>query len=461
MSNEKIHNTRNKTKATDEKEDNNNAAIVGVQGARDKLKTNIFDLTGETLELQENTNNHESDSWRRSSYQDNRHEPKSDERYSSDGPERQEANRWERRLDQILTTIEERISRLETNKDNVRNDRKANEDYDKEEQEERETSPSSTDRNIEELISKLREKRSEEIVLKTISEEQLEITEEELKAAAQTAHQRPRLGLNILNLDRITDPLAKVIEKRRLYLIKNWSTIWSQIQLLSDKPGLADKTWKKIAFGQYVDISDCLKRETEQVIKEDESPFRLTDNGLIKIERERKVKINNLPLWVQAWERYSEAVLILYETRQNELAHHQSKVIKLCTEFPFDIVSHWDIAKRIALTESRNQTLITTDTELDTHHLIYARSRKLTEHNTRPRKETIRSNAAEICKKFNWSRGCEFGRTCLYRHECAICAGNHPAKSCDTREPFYKRRRIGEDQRETGKQKREATEKRS
>src|SRR6266487_3638695 len=93
-------------------------------------------------------------------------------------------------------------------------------------------------------------------------------------------------------------------------------------------------------------------------------------------------------------------------------------------------------------------------------HLVYARNKRANEHTNRTRKKTARTDAADICKKFNWGKGCDFGHLCRYKHECIMCLENHPAKSCEGKDTSYKRRRAEEGQHIPHKTEREIQNKR-
>jgi len=196
-----------------------------------------------------------------------------------------------------------------------------------------------------------------------------------------------------------------------------------------------------------------LTKELEQAIKEEDPPFKVADSGIIHVEREQRNKVTSLTLWVEAWDRYSEAVTILYETRENELALHQRKVIKLCSSLPFETVYTWDKAKRFFLSEERSKTLLTTDYELDARYLIYGKNPKQTEYGRAVESFKAGTRSNDTCRRFNWSWKCIFGEKCNFKHECATCGGAHPAKTCKGKEVNQKRKRSEDSQLEPGKQK--------
>ena len=154
----------------------------------------------------------------------------------------------------------------------------------------------------------------------------------------------------------------------------------------------------------------------------------------------RRNKIPTLLIWLQAWERYSEAVLIFYSIKENELAAHQSKVIKLCSTLPFDIVYNWDKAKRFVIAEQRSKTLITTDYEIDSQYLLYGRNKRQIGQPGTSQDDGTKPKGPEICRKYNYSWQCAFGTRCNYQHICAICNGEHPAKTCRGKDNQKRRR---------------------
>ena len=139
-------------------------------------------------------------------------------------------------------------------------------------------------------INLLDNKRTIQIIDRVAMNEQLYITKEEIEAATKNTKHLHKARTALLSFEHIADPLAKVIEKRRLFLIKNWTEAWAETQLLSDKPTLPDKVWKRIAFGQYNDIAEFLEKDLDQAVRGSETPFKLTDTGLIRVERERRNK---------------------------------------------------------------------------------------------------------------------------------------------------------------------------
>jgi hypothetical protein len=353
----------------------------------------------------------------------------------------------EQKLDLLLEAIIEQNKLLgKANKDRKKDkgkgkqrnkDKETSLDESEDNEKERPSSPQS-------ILDRLRFKQSQETAAQEIQDEVLQITEEEIEAADQAIKKSQILGDTIFSIDSVTDPLARVTEKRRLHLIKNWSVIWSKLQLLTDKPCLPDQVWKKIAFGQFIDLSECIAREVDQTIEDEKAPFRILESGIITVHKEKKTKITLLSHWLQAWERLTDATTILFERKQKELDVYRSKIIKLCNTFPFEAVYKWDKAKRFTLTEKRNNTLLTSDHELDTQYLLTVQYERKAQQTQKSYHNATKINTSETCKKYNWSAKCKFGAQCHYKHECINCGGNHPAKNCDSYGTQKKRRYEGE-----------------
>jgi hypothetical protein len=269
-----------------------------------------------------------------------------------------------------------------------------------------------------------------------INDTDIKITSEELVEISNSSKQ-PRefdfenqlAGIAVHN---ITDTLARIIEKRRLTFIKNWTTIWPHLQLITNKPEISDKTWKRLAFGQYVELTDFTAQNVNQHTADEESFLKITDIGTITTTKGRKQRITNLPAWLQAWTRYTTAALIICAARQEELTHHQQTVIEHTATFSFDVTYLWERTKRFLITENRSRTLLTPNHDLDAKYLTLHRTSGFNQ--TTPKNGfTIRQDRKAPCRLYNWKSLCEYGNTCSYKHECEICGREHPARICNNR----------------------------
>lgn len=300
----------------------------------------------------------------------------------------------------------------------------------------------STSSLIKELEEKIREQNKD---IAAVEDTDLRVTKEELQAIDRLSSQPDELDFAnpaaSIGLRNITDPLARVIEKRRLSFVKNWSTVWPHLQLITNKPLLADRTWKKLAFGQYIELSEFLVQDISLRLIHEESELALTDGRTLSLNKDKRQPITNIALWIQAWERFTSAALIICAARREELRHHQRAVISHCNAFSFETVYLWDRAKRFFLAETRNKTLTTVDQDLDAKYL--SPHKATGNHNSTSRtQKSGRDFSKNLCRLFNWRAQCDFGSICAYRHVCEKCGGDHPARTCDNRGgPFNKTRR--------------------
>jgi hypothetical protein len=306
------------------------------------------------------------------------------------------------------------------------------------------------------LILKLINRQQTDNNTPTNLPEDLTVTKEDLEAIGSlTRHpkeidfENPTADINTRN---IKDPLARVIEKRRLTFIKNWTIIWPTLQYRTNKPAISDKTWKLLAFGQYVDLADFLVQDISQATN-DEGTLKTLEGGAISLVKEKRQKIFYLPQWIQAWSRYTKAALIICEARQEELAYHQESVINHCSAFPFDTVYSWDKAKRNNLIETREHTLLSPQYDIDARYLTHRANSRTQTPTTRNR--GARYDKTEMCRLFNWIKRCDFGRLCNYKHACDTCSGDHPAKNCnESNNAAGKRRRTNHQSGPEGKRPR-------
>jgi hypothetical protein len=363
---------------------------------------------------------------------------------------------WEQKLDLALEAIQkisQRVAKIEQGQISVKNlagsssgsSRTGTPDNDTPLR--RETPNQNKDgiREVLELAALLQQRQTVEKAAETIPDGKLKITKAEREAIANLSRRESLFATAGPTVESIVDPYARAIEKRRLLIIKNWNSLWHQLILTTNKPHVPDKIWKKLAFGQYVDLTNFAARRADQAIADDDTDFKLTSVGTLQVNRESKPKINSLPQWLQAWARFTDSTLILYDIRERELSAYRDKVISLCTTFPFDTVHDWDRAKRYSITEKRGKTLLTADYEIDSLYLVFGRNSREAPVTFRTTRETSFHEQGEICRLFNWSWKCHYGTQCKFKHECTACGGKHPAKSCTSRSSGEKRKRPKEE----------------
>src|SRR5205823_12503867 len=134
--------------------------------------------------------------------------------------------------------------------------------------------------------------------------------------------------------------------KRRLTFIRNWTIIWPHLQQITNRPAIPEKNWKRLAFGQFIELSEFLMQDIRNLTSTEEETLKMTEGGKISVAKEHKPKIFSLSQWLQAWSKYMKAALIICAARQDELLYHQEAVISHCSAFPFQTVYDWDRAKR-------------------------------------------------------------------------------------------------------------------
>jgi hypothetical protein len=158
------------------------------------------------------------------------------------------------KLDQILNTVNNNEAQLSAIEKSAAERNPAQQD----------TNPKTY--NIEDLIREIENKRAENNnTVKEKDSEELTVTKEDLDAIDTSTRQPQEFNFadqsTDTNIESIRDLLAKVIEKRRLTFIRNWSIIWPRLQSIPNKPAIPDKTWKRLAFGQYIDLAEFLTQD--------------------------------------------------------------------------------------------------------------------------------------------------------------------------------------------------------
>jgi len=349
--------------------------------------------------------------------------------------DRKEENVWERRFKLLVETIErqeerqeQRFRRLEAAVE--RRSEKSSREAEEESSDGSESSERSQDTvTLDGLLRRERQTDSSSI------RRRLRVTKEEEKEIAKESNLPEEINLDEdpteIALGGITDTLALVIEKRRLAFTYSWPKAWIRIRAVANKPALPEKVWKKLAYGEYTDLSDFNDYHSNQTSSDIDTPFKVADGGQVYFRKERKRTIFNLSHWLEAWSRFTTVTLIICKERKYELSVHQSRVTQFSAVYAFNNVYEWDIARRKYITEHRERTLLCVEHDID------ARFLRLGNHSTRyveyPDKARYgQSNNRKVCRRYNWSNRCNFGNICLFQHECQFCGGQHPARSCET-----------------------------
>ena len=297
-----------------------------------------------------------------------------------------------------------------------------------------ETNSEEQDLDTDNLIDQLRRRNREDNSGENNKDNlNLVVTQDDLNAIGRSTRQPEEFNFTDqtagIAIENIKDALAKVVEKRRLTFIRNWSIIWPQLQQITNKPALTDKTWKRLAFGQFTELSDFLTQDIRNITTDEDDTLKTAEGGTISLAKEKKQRIYNLSQWLQAWSKYTKAALIICAARQDELAYHQEAVISHCGAFPFETVQNWDRARRFFITEARDQTLLISNYDLDTKYLTHGAYKY---QSASGRNSSSPSNTrTQTCKLFNWTTRCIYGDSCIYKHQCEACGSGHPAKTCN------------------------------
>ncbi|CAI2173696.1 4639_t:CDS:2 [Funneliformis geosporum] len=230
---------------------------------------------------------------------------------------------------------------------------------------------------------------------------------------------------NHLGRKSISDPIARENEECRQWWLTNLKAGLQQIERLPKKPHLPKFLWEKVALSEYVNLEDFTKDGIASL-------FEYQD---FEIHQWRQTSlIHNWMEWSNAFRIYQKAVTILYPHRHEELCEYDSHIIQLTTQYPFESVYNYDMARRLRIVEDRTLTLKAHQSDLRLHHLISQVMFK-TEHE---QDESDQMEEQEIC--INWNKGRCSGPYCKRAHEClnSECGGDHPKLYCPIRPYTFK-----------------------
>ncbi|RIB23858.1 hypothetical protein C2G38_2032377 [Gigaspora rosea] len=113
-------------------------------------------------------------------------------------------------------------------------------------------------------------------------------------------------------------------------------------------------------------MSSCKKFNRQCERNEQRYSARSADGGAIYIrKRKRNAAFENISEWLLAFKAYMDAVLIIYENREQELNTYKDHINELCMKYEFAAVMRYDEERRVALVMDRDSTLIDRNIEAE------------------------------------------------------------------------------------------------
>ncbi|RIB27620.1 hypothetical protein C2G38_2029197 [Gigaspora rosea] len=126
-----------------------------------------------------------------------------------------------------------------------------------------------------------------------------------------------------------------------------------------------------------------------------------------------------------------DAVLVIYEIREQELNMYRDHINELCMRYEFTAVLRYDEEQRVALVMDRDSTLMDRNIEAEGKSFDVTTARKSKDVWCRPTYTNVQwFDSKEIC--INWNRqSCPEEKNCSRIHACIICKKlGHSEKSC-------------------------------
>ncbi|RIB05488.1 hypothetical protein C2G38_2253785 [Gigaspora rosea] len=157
-------------------------------------------------------------------------------------------------------------------------------------------------------------------------------------------------------------------ESIRLWWVTNWQEGKQIIESLPFKPNISTKLWKSIAFGSYVNLQEFSYKNLLITMKEaeDDPVLQSTEGGSISIKkRPRHTAFSDISEWLLAFKSYMDAVLVIYENREQELNGYRDHINELCLRQSFHAVMAYDKNCRVTAVTNHNSTLLDRDTEVE------------------------------------------------------------------------------------------------
>ncbi|CAG8816372.1 22778_t:CDS:1 [Gigaspora margarita] len=136
--------------------------------------------------------------------------------------------------------------------------------------------------------------------------------------------------------------------------------------MLLQKPSLTNKMWKSLACGSFINLQKFSYKNMINNVKciGEDTLLQSSDSGIISIKKcPRNSTFQNISEWLLAFKAYMNAVLILYENREQKLNIYRNHINELYIEHDFLAVLGYDKNQRIALVVNWDAILIDQDIE--------------------------------------------------------------------------------------------------
>ncbi|RIB18008.1 hypothetical protein C2G38_2037259 [Gigaspora rosea] len=221
-------------------------------------------------------------------------------------------------------------------------------------------------------------------------------------------------------------------------LILNTATTQTRqkaLEMLPNKPNLPPRLWKAIAIRNYVDLAEFRYKSLKANMKynDEDHSLQTSEGGVIAIrKRSHPQKFTDIAEWLLAFRAYMEAILIIYDLREQELNAYRDHINTLCIKQEFSAVAAYDEDQRLHLTTNRDSTLFERNIEAEGENFDVTTTKKQhTIANPRNAKRDITwQDRRQIC--INWNRkGCSDDNNCKRVHACLICKKiGHPERRC-------------------------------
>lgn len=172
----------------------------------------------------------------------------------------------------------------------------------------------------------------------------------------------------LLAVQGMNNPKAIETERIRVWWVMNWTEAQKLIKMLPQKPNLTNRVWKALAFGSFINLQEFAYKNMVDIVKymDEDTVLQTSENGIISVKkRPRNNTFQIISEWLLAFKSYMDAVLILYENREQELNTYRDYINELCIKYQFSAVLAYDKNQRIALVMNRDSTLVEHDIEAE------------------------------------------------------------------------------------------------
>ncbi|RIB21639.1 hypothetical protein C2G38_2034210 [Gigaspora rosea] len=170
-----------------------------------------------------------------------------------------------------------------------------------------------------------------------------------------------------------------------------------------------------IAIGNYVDLAEFEYKSLKANMKYNDKDHSLqtSKNRVIAIrKRSRPQKFTDISLWLLTFRAYMEAILIIYDLKEQELNAYQDHINTLCIKQEFSAIATYNEDRHLHLTTNHDSTLFEQNIEVEGENFDVTTTKKQrTIANPRNAKEDITwQDRRQIC--INWNcKGCPMTTT--------------------------------------------------